>query len=46
MTYKILYRQQALFDADKLKRNEPKAFEKLKKLEGLPEPPKEEDDAD
>ena len=33
MTYKILYRQQALLDADKLKRNEPKAYEKLKKLE-------------
>lgn len=33
MTYKILYRQQALFDAAKLKRNEPKAYEKLKKLE-------------
>lgn len=33
MGYSIQYYRQALIDADKLKREEPKAYEKLKKLE-------------
>ena len=33
MAYKIQYYRQALLDAARLKRDEPKAYEKLKKLE-------------
>jgi toxin YoeB len=33
MAYKIQYYRQALLDAARLKREEPKAYEKLKKLE-------------
>ena len=33
MAYKIQYYRQAILDAERLKRNEPKAYEKLKKLE-------------
>lgn len=41
MEYKIQYYRQALLDADKLRREEPKAYEKLKKLEAeLREHPK------
>ena len=32
MGYRIKYYRQALIDADRLRRNEPKAFEKFKKL--------------
>ena len=32
MSYRIKYYRQALVDADRLRRNEPKAFEKFKKL--------------
>ena len=33
MAYKIKYQKQAIEDAKKLKQEEPKAFEKLQKLE-------------
>ncbi|MBQ7634990.1 MAG: Txe/YoeB family addiction module toxin [Bacteroidaceae bacterium] len=32
MTYEVVYQRQALFDADKLKRSEPSAYKKFKRL--------------